>query len=89
MIILTNKLCCPISLYYLLIIEKTIVLVLFNYLRIYIIYSCVPDYNSKIISKIEFLTNYFDTIFETYKGYKDSIDDNINNYGLKSNSTKA
>ena len=78
-----------ISLYYLLIIEKTIVLVLFNYLRIYIIYSCVPDYNSKIISKIEFLTNYFDTIFETYKGYKDSIDDNINNYGLKSNSTKA
>ena len=77
------------TLYYILISEKTIVEVLFNYLRIYVVYSCVVEYNSKITSKIQYLTNYFDTIFETYKEYKDLIEEHIKTYGLKSNSSKA
>ena len=77
------------TLYYIFINEKTIVEVLSNYLRIYVIYSCVLEFNSKITSKIEYLSNYFDSIFETYKGYKDLIEDNIKKYGLKSKSSKA
>jgi hypothetical protein len=77
------------SFYYILISEKTMVDILFNYLRIYIVYSCATEFNSKVTSKFQTLTNYFDSIFETYKEFKDKIELHIKTYGLKSNSSKA
>ena len=77
------------SFYYILISEKTMVDILFNYLRIYIVYSCAMEFNSKVTSKFQTLTNYFDSIFETYKEFKDKVELHIKTYGLKSNSSKA
>ena len=78
-----------IQLYLLIISHKTTLLTLYNYLIIFLIYF--PPFSKNIDYKDNFVyfDNFFSSIFDLHKQYKDKIIENINLYGLGLNSSKV
>ncbi len=77
-----------IILYFLTISHKSFILILFNYMRIYIIYFINISSNEELTSKLNLLNLFFSNIFQTHKEYRDNITNYIYKYGLSENSSR-
>ncbi len=77
-----------IKLYNLLVLHRTTFLILYNYLRILIIYSSFRMKNDYLEQKILKITEYFSSIFQVHQIYQNQINSNISTYGLYELSNK-
>ena len=68
--------------------HKSYILILFNYMRIYIIYFINISSNEELTYKLNLLNLLFSNIFGTHKEYKDKITNYIYKYGLSENSSR-
>ncbi len=71
-----------IIIYNLLVLHRTTFLLLYNYLRIIIIYSSFNMKNEYLNEKMVLITQYFSQIFQIHQLYKNEVNSNIATYGL-------
>ena len=69
--------------------HRSTIIVLYNYLRIFIIYSSIQSSNEYFINKMTSIALYFGSIFEIHQQYMNNLNNNISLYGLYDNSSKV
>ena len=69
--------------------HRSTIIILYNYLRIFIIYSSIQSSNEYFINKMTSIALYFGSIFEIHQQYMNNLNNNISLYGLYDNSSKV
>ena len=69
--------------------HRSTIIILYNYLRIFIIYSSIQSSNEYFINKMTSIALYFESIFEIHQQYMNNLNNNISLYGLYDNSSKV
>ena len=77
-----------IKLYNLLVSHRTTFLILYNYLRILIVYSSFKMKNEYLEKKMFIISEYFSSVFKIHQLYQNQINSNISKYGLYELSNK-